>query len=328
MRVTFAPLEGITIYCYRNIHHELFPEGIDRYYTPFLSVFKHHAIKKRDMREILPENNKGMDNLIVPQIMANNADEILWSLTELYSRGYDEINLNMGCPVATVVTKNKGSGMLSNPEYLEELFTEVFLSGISKKVKFSVKTRVGLTDSSEFKKILPILNKFPFSSVIVHPRVRIQMYKGQPDMEIFRWAYENSTNPLGYNGNIFEVDDFYRIKEEFPNLNEIMLGRGIVENPALAREIAGGKRISADEIKMFVEAMESAYKTEIPGDEQIMHKMKEIWFYVGNMFIPMDKSEIEPFIHRIRVSRNISDYRNAKRDFFNHCEIKQAQHTS
>ena len=108
MRTSFAPMEGITIYCYRNAHHQLFEQGIDVYYTPFLSIYKHHSIKKRDMREILPEHNAERGIRIIPQIMANEADEIIWALNDLHTRGYDEINLNMGCPVGTVVTKHKG----------------------------------------------------------------------------------------------------------------------------------------------------------------------------------------------------------------------------
>ncbi len=322
MRITFAPMEGITVYCYRNLHHELFSEGIDKYYTPFLAVHKHHAFKKRDIREVLPEDNPGMEDLIIPQIMTNKAEEILWALNELYERGFNEVNLNMGCPVSTVVSKRKGSGMLAEPAYLDELFSEVFAGNIPEGMKFSVKTRIGLTDPEEFKAVLPVLNKFPFSSVIIHPRVRTQMYKGEPDMEQFRWIYENSTNPIGYNGNIFTVEDYLRIKEEFPNLTEVMLGRGIVSNPALGREIAGGDKLSSDEIKNFVEGMEAAYKIMIGGDIQVMHKMKELWFYLGNNFVPKNGTDIEPYIHKIRVSRDISEYRNAKRALYRDCEIK------
>jgi len=322
MRITYAPMEGITVYCYRNKHHELFPEGIDKYYTPFLAVHKHQAFKKRDIRDVLPEDNPGMEKFIIPQIMTNKAEEILWAINDLHERGFNEVNLNMGCPVSTVVSKRKGSGMLGDPGYLEELFSAVFSGNIPEEMKFSVKTRIGLTDSAEFKNVLPVLNKFPFSNVIIHPRVRTQMYKGEPDMEIFRWAYENSTNPLGYNGNIFTVEDYLRIKEEFPKLNEVMLGRGIVQNPALAREIAGGEKITSEEVKSFVEGMEAEYKIMIGGDVQVMHKMKELWFYMGNLFTPKDKGDIEPYIHKIRVSRNVSEYRNAKRELYRECEIK------
>ncbi|MCR4901489.1 MAG: tRNA-dihydrouridine synthase family protein [Butyrivibrio sp.] len=319
MKISFAPLEGITIYCYRNMHHMLFPEGLDRYYTPFISVYKHQAFKKRDMREILPENNKGLEGKIIPQIMTSKADEIVWALKEMKKRGYDEINLNMGCPVATVVSKHKGSGMLADPDHLDEIFYEVFESGITDEVKLSVKTRLGLTAPEEFKELLPVLNKYRFSNVIIHPRVRTQMYKGEPNMEIFRWAYENSKNPISYNGNIFTAEDFYRIKEDFEKLEEIMIGRGLVANPALVREVSTGKKASGNELKALIEGMEGEYTKEIPTEIQIMHKMKELWFYMGPSFTMQDGGNSERLIHKILVSKSISEYRNAKRELFRKC---------
>ena len=322
MRNSFAPMEGITIYCYRNTHYKYFGEGLDYYYTPFLSIYKHHSIKKRDMREILPENNAEHGISIIPQIMANDADEIIWALHYLQERGYDEINLNMGCPVGTVVSKKKGSGMLQDPDRLYEIFSKVFDDNITDEIKFTVKTRLGLTDSHEFENILPVLNKFPFGAVIIHPRIRTQMYKGTPDMDMFRWAYENSKNPVGYNGNIFTPDDYKNIMEEFPNLYEVMMGRGLVANPGLAREIKNGKKMSFEELKGFMTDLQDNYKIEIPVDESIMHKMKEIWFYVGNLITKKDGSSAEQLIHKIRTAKNIAEYRNAVRAVYRECIMK------
>ena len=314
MRTTFAPMEGITVYCYRNLHHKMFPEGIDYYYTPFLSVYKHHAIKKRDRREIIPENNPGMMNMLIPQIMTNNADEIIWAMEELSKLGFMEVNLNMGCPVSTVVSKHKGSGMLEEPDRLNNLFKEVFASEIANDIKLSVKTRLGLKNAEEFKKILPIFNKYPFSNVIIHPRVREQMYNGSPDMEMFDWAYQNSDNPVSYNGNIFSSEDYRKIRELYPDLKEVMIGRGLVANPALVREYVSGDSIKGEELLEFASCLELAYKAEIPGEEQIMHKMKEIWFYLGNSFRMREGMDSEPFIHKIRVAKTLSEYRNAVRE--------------
>ena len=321
MRISYAPMEGITIYCYRNAHSRLFPEGIDRYYTPFLSVYKQHAIKKRDMREIAPENNALVEGRLIPQIMTNKADEIIWALSEMHERGFEEVNLNMGCPVGTVVSKHKGSGMLEEPAALDELFAQVFESEEIKHTALSVKTRIGLKDPKEYIEIFPVLNKYPFCNVIVHPRVRTQMYQGEPDMEIFKWAYENSKNPISYNGNIFTKDDYDRIVSEFPDLKEVMIGRGLVANPGLAREIVTGQVMGQDELRSFIETMEKEYKVEIPAEESIMHKMKEIWFYVGGNFKTTDGSKIEPYIHKIRVSKNPSEYRNAVRNLYRSCGV-------
>lgn len=322
VKVYFAPMEGVSIYCYRNVHRKLFPKGLDGYYTPFLAVHKHHAFKKRDVREIKPENNIGTENMLIPQIMAGSADEIIWAVGELKSKGFNEANINAGCPVSTVVSKNKGSGLLKDVKKLDEIFEEVFLSSTLKDFNLSIKTRLGLESSEEFKDILPIYNKYPFSKIIIHPRVRTQMYKGKPDMDMFTWAYENCNKEICYNGDITTVEDYARICAAFPNLKEVMIGRGLVQNPALAREIATGEKLSISEVKLFVSELSKAYREEIPGEEQIMHKMKEMWFYLGGMFKCSDGADAEQFIHKIRVAKNLSEYRNAERELYRNCVIK------
>ena len=65
------------------------------------------------MRDILPENNKGMN--LVPQILTNSADGFIIMCKTLEQYGYTEFNLNLGCPSGTVVSKGRGSGFLAIP---------------------------------------------------------------------------------------------------------------------------------------------------------------------------------------------------------------------
>ena len=321
-KIYFAPLEGITIYSYRNLHHKYFSGGISAYYTPFLAIQKHHAFKKRDIREILPQNNPGMEDLIIPQIIAGKAEDILWGVNELKDRGFKKINLNVGCPVATVVSKNKGSGMLKDVHELDNVLSDVFGSKTMDDVEFSVKTRIGIEDPEEFYKILPVYNKFPLSKLIIHPRVRKQMYQGKPHMDIFKWACENSKNKLCYNGDICSVEDYEKFRKDYPEVSEIMIGRGLIANPALAREINGGERLKSEEIKGFMEEMFENYHNEIPGDIQIMHKMKELWVYVGKNFVDKSGETADAYIHKICVSKSLPEYRNAVRTLYKECDIR------
>lgn len=123
MKIYAAPMEGITGYTWRNTHHELFP-GLDRYYAPFVVANQTLHFKTKEKKDIDPANNK--DITLIPQIMANKADEFLWAARELHSLGYDEVNLNLGCPMATVVTKKKGSGFLAYPEELDAFLEKIY----------------------------------------------------------------------------------------------------------------------------------------------------------------------------------------------------------
>ncbi len=144
MRYYLAPLEGITTRIYRRAYHDCF-RPMDKYFTPFLSPHTKRGFNAKELAEILPENNKGMR--LVPQILTNRAEDFLGTAEKLTYYGYGEINLNLGCPSKTVVSKGRGSGFLADPEGLDRFLDEIYSKA---KVKISIKTRIGKDDPEEF----------------------------------------------------------------------------------------------------------------------------------------------------------------------------------
>ncbi len=112
MLVYAAPMEGITGYNYRNAHHHFYP-GIDKYYTPFLSPKMKKGMNSKEKNDVLPEHNQGIK--VVPQVLTNKSEEMIHMTGLMREFGYDEINLNLGCPSGTVVSKGKGCGFLQIP---------------------------------------------------------------------------------------------------------------------------------------------------------------------------------------------------------------------
>ena len=110
MHIYFAPLEGITTYPYRNLHHKYFG-GVEKYFTPFLAPGPEQGMSVKEMRDVLPENNAGVP--VVPQILTNRAGDFLLASKKLSEMGYREINLNLGCPSGTVTAKKKGRDFFS-----------------------------------------------------------------------------------------------------------------------------------------------------------------------------------------------------------------------
>ena len=201
MKYYFAPLEGITDLCYRTVHHKYFP-GVDRYYMPFISPTQNHCLTRKEQRE-LPTCDS-LPCATIPQILTKSTEDFLWAAQCCNDRGYSEVNLNMGCPSGTVFTKGKGSGMLANLESLTIFLDEIFEKS---PLKISVKTRVGVEDPEEFPALLDILNRYPITELIIHPRVRKTFYKGKIEMYAFRYAVANSKHSLCYNGDITSLDD-------------------------------------------------------------------------------------------------------------------------
>ena len=273
MEFYLAPMEGITGYVYRNQLHKDFG-GVTKFMTPFLAPVPKKVLKTKERRDIDVDNNEGIP--LVPQVLTKSVEGMLQVMTLLKEKGYREVNINLGCPASTVVTKGKGSGFLKNPEDLDRFFEGVF-DGMPEGMELSVKTRLGFEDPMEFKKLLAIYNRYPIMELTVHPRVRQDFYGNEVNLEMFAYALSESRCPVVYNGDITTVEDYQRITERFPQVDRIMIGRGLIGNPALVRQIRGGEALSEEELHRFLQALYESYSKELGNHKDAMFRLKEVW---------------------------------------------------
>jgi tRNA-dihydrouridine synthase len=297
MKYYFAPLEGITGYIYRNAYNKFFGQ-IDKYYTPFISPTSNKCFTSRELNDILPENNQGLN--IVPQILTNNSEYFINTLNELTKLGYNEINLNLGCPSGTVVAKNKGSGFLAQRDLLDEFLEDIFSKATT---KISIKTRIGRDSSEEFYQLINIFNRYPIEELIIHPRIQKDFYNNKPNMMVFSDALALSKNNVCYNGDIFNVTSYRELEDMYPNLEAVMLGRGLIANPALIKEIKDNYQIDKQLIKQFHDEVYIGYQKILSGDRNVLFKMKEFWFYMIRLFAGSDK-----YAKKIRKTERMRDY--------------------
>ena len=246
MRYDLAPLEGITGPLYRRMHHQIFG-GVDRYYTPFLSPGEGGTLNKRELRDIAPEENQDLP--LVPQLLTRRSGDFIGAARRLWELGYQHINLNLGCPSGTVTAKGKGSGFLAHPQELDHFLEEIFSAALP--VKISVKSRLGMTSEEEFPPILAIFEKYPLEELILHPRVRQDLYRKPVRPQAFWWAAEHTSLPLCYNGDLVTAADCARMEQEYPMLRGLMLGRGAIADPAVFRKAKGGKAAQREELRLF-----------------------------------------------------------------------------
>ena len=299
MELSFAPMEGITCSGYRRIHAELFP-GADRYYVPFIAPDSTGRFKAGSLRDVLPENNTRLR--LVPQLLCNAAAPFLAVARELREMGYEEVDLNVGCPSGTVVAKHKGAGMLGDLRQLDDCLADIFSRC---PLRVSVKTRLGLHSADEFPAILELYRKYPLSRLIVHVRDRDGMYKSKPDVEAFAAAL-SCPFPVEYNGNVFTPADLAALRERYPCLSAAMLGRGAVTNPALFRQLRGGAALTAGELEIFHDRLVEEYLASGLAPNFTVSRMKELWFYQLCMFPGSDRAG-----KTILKSRTLPDYRAA-----------------
>ena len=300
MRYYFAPMEGITDSIYRRIHHKHFG-GVDRYYMPFLSPTIHRTLTHREDRELPLAESESFR--AVPQVLTKVSEDFLWAAQVCLDRGYDEVNLNVGCPSGTVVSKGKGSGMLRDLEHLDRFLDEIFAKS---PIPVSVKTRLGIDCPEEFTAILDIYNKYPIKELTIHPRVRKQFYNGTVDMEMFRYAVRNSRNPLCYNGDITSVGQIESLSREFPQLESVMIGRGLVADPGL---LCGGTDVKA--LEQFMNALLEEYTVAFGGSRNAMFRLKENWGLLHPRFEGVDK-----LWKKLRKTTDLEEYKAITAEIF------------
>lgn len=279
MRYYFAPMEGITDSIYRRLHHAHFG-GVDRYYMPFISPTQHRSLTPREARE-LPKADS-VPFTAVPQILTKNAEDFLWAASVCRDLGYNEVNLNLGCPSGTVVAKGKGSGMLRDLDALDSFLSKIYAAP---PLPISVKTRIGIESAAEFPKILEVYNRFPIKELTIHPRVRKVFYKGSVEMEAFRFAVANSTNNLCFNGNLNSLSDISVFSSEFPQIEAVMLGRGLIGDPGML--IPGGT--TAKKLEAFHNELLEEYMVVFGSARNAMFRMKENWGFLLHRFEGSEK---------------------------------------
>ena len=278
MRYYYAPMEGLTDSIYRRLHHKYFG-GIDRYYMPFISPTIHRTLTHKEDRE-LPSADS-VDFCAIPQILTKVPEDFLWAAQVCADRGYQEVNLNVGCPSGTVVSKGKGSGILRSPTELDAFLEAIFKDS---PLPISVKTRLGLENPEDFVSLLEVFNRYPIKELTIHPRVRKDFYKEPVREEWFCYAYENSKNPLCYNGNIMTRDQADSVSVQYSGVDAVMIGRALIADPGM---LCGGTTAKA--LEGFLGELTEEYIREFGSARNAMFRLKENWGFLRHRFENSDK---------------------------------------
>lgn len=298
MQYDFAPMEGLTTYIYRNAHAKYFP-GIHQYFAPFIGSMH---MSSRDINGILPENNQGLT--LIPQILTNKASEFLAIANVLKDYGYDTVNLNLGCPSGTVVAKHRGAGFLEDPVALDHFLEEIFERC---PLKISIKTRIGMDFLSEWEDLLKIYAKYPLEILIIHPRLRKEFYAGQPHNDAYRQAF-SLPFPLCANGDIVSPQSLRTLQEEFPTLEHVMIGRGLLRRPWLVQQLSSENPadfpLSKQTVLDFHNEILEGYLGIMSGEQPVLYKMKDLWTHLACSFTNSDK-----YLKKIRKANHLSEYR-------------------
>ena len=300
--IHFAPVQGYTDSIYRNLHHSMF-KGIDAYYTPFIRLEKGHEFRPRDLRDCDPSVNT-VERLI-PQVLGGEPEELRLALTMLREKGFQQADINLGCPFPMIARKGKGAGLLPFPEKVGDVLRVVERHP---DVSFSVKMRLGYEEPDECLGVLPVLNVAKLACVTVHARTGRQQYKGECDRDAFRRFADACGHPVVYNGDIATPEDCERLAGCMPELHGVMIGRGLLATPWLAAEYRAGKTWGGAEryarMRLFHADLFDHYAQTLEGGEkQLLMKMKAFWEYL----LPDAGRKLHKKIHKAQKTADYTD---------------------
>jgi len=238
-------------------------------------------LSARKLAELGKSSENGVE--VIPQILSKDADEIIRFAHFCDKQGFKELNWNLGCPYPMVANKKRGSGMLPYPEMVDEILQKVM---DETAVRFSIKCRLGYYSPDEIFKLIPVFNQYKISELIIHARIGKQLYSGEPDLETFGKALSLLAIPVVYNGDIFSLNDFQKVNDNFPAINTWMIGRGLLSDPFLPA-IVKGLPVEPDRqkaIRLFIDDLYLAYRTQLNDNPAVLGILKEYWHYLAESF--------------------------------------------
>ena len=288
MNYYVAPMEGLTDRVWRQAHQKWFgwAGAPAKYYAPFLSPPENRVLIQKKMAELAPEANPGAP--VVPQLLAKDGALAAWMVGQLRQLGYTEVNLNFGCPSGTVTAKGKGSGMLRDLGKLDAFLAALFAEA---EGPLTVKTRLGVEKPEEFAAVLEVYNRYPIAELTIHPRVMRQQYRGIADREAFAKALPECRMPVCYNGDLTTVEQLRALEADFPTVQSLMVGRGIIADPALFRQALGGPAATKEELRRYLDDLYHGYTALFGSAGCAISRMKGHWFYLIHRFEGSEKLE-------------------------------------
>jgi len=299
-----SPLQGFTDYRFRNAFHQFFG-GVDVFYAPYIRLNGRLEIKPNYEKDILQKNNKTLT--VIPQVMTNSAEEFIFVSKFVQSLGYKELNWNLGCPYPMVINKCMGSGLISDPQRIDQILEKVHGET---DIIVSMKMRMGYDHCGEILDVFPVLEKYPIKSIGIHARIGKQLYKGGVDLEGFQKCVDHSNQKLYFNGDITTVARFQEMAARFPTIDHWMLGRGLIADPFLPSMIKNNTFTYPENrleiFSKFHDTLFYEYEKKLTGDKQIIMKMNSFWRYFSTTF-----SDPTKVLKKVKKVKTIEAYDEA-----------------
>lgn len=276
-----APLQGYTEVEYRRAWRDVYGCSDVIMYTPFVRV-EHGEVCRRTMRDVMSELNAPEG--VVPQIIVGSEAEFDMLSKTLKDSGFSRIDINMGCPFTPQLKRSRGAASVCNIPLIRSIASRIEADS---DCVYSVKMRAGLTDHSQWREAVEILNDVPLSHITMHPRIASDQYRGKARHDVFAEFASLCRHRTVYNGDISEPSQIHNIIEEIGGVHGVMAGRGLLSRPSLFAEYTQGAEWTETERVQAILRLHSRYRMLLEkriqgGDHQLLGKLKPFWEYLEN----------------------------------------------
>ncbi|MEN8192451.1 MAG: tRNA dihydrouridine synthase DusB [Bacteroidota bacterium] len=222
-----APMEDVTGIGYRKLCKEL---GADIVYTEFVNSDGLIRNNKKTAKKMLITDDERPVGI---QIYGSDIDSMVEAAKMVESLNPDIIDINAGCWVKKVVKRGAGSGLLKDPDYMEEMVDAIVKSV---DIPVTVKTRLGWdSDSIGICEVAKRLENVGARALTIHCRTRNQGHSGEADWSFIPKIKEVVNIPVVVNGGVFSAEDAKRAFDE-TGADGVMIARGAIQHPWIFRE--------------------------------------------------------------------------------------------
>lgn len=310
--VITAPLAGISNPVFRKIAREF---GAGLTCNEMVSDKALYYDSKKTMGMV---QNEQTDHPVSFQLFGHDEETLVLAAQFLDQKTEcDIIDFNMGCPVQKVIKAKAGSYLMKDIPYAKRIVSSI-VKAVNKPV--TVKMRIGYDQEHiNCVEMAQAMEEAGVSAICVHGRTRSQMYEGKADWSWIKKVKEAVSIPVIGNGDVRSVEDFYRMQEE-TGCDAIMLGRGIIGNPFLIRDIVdslhGIERSTSIKERMQVCLQHANGLCALKGEKIGMQEMRGIasWYFKGLPHSHAFKDRLSRMNTYDELERIIAEFLSGKKE--------------